>query len=182
MNYAEILAALDEASLFQLYRLNAAIGNQLDDPKRVRAVKQALRVGQTVRWFDSVDNRLQEAKLLRINRTRAEIQNLGDGKRWSIPFCQIDLDGADVTIATQKRQTIDRCRLSVGDRVAFKDRDGLERFGEVVKLNNKTASVQVGTLRWRVSYGLLAPVIDGVLGDLVDDPLALPGVWRRVDP
>jgi hypothetical protein len=181
MNYAEVLAALDEASLFQLYRLNAAINNQLDDPKRVRAVKQALRVGQTVRWFDSVDNRLQEATLLRINRTRAEIQNLGDGKRWSIPFYQIDLDGADVTIATQKRQPIDRNRLSVGDRVAFKGRDGHERFGEVVKLNTKTASVQVGTVRWRVSYGLMAPVIDGALGDLVDDPLALPGVWRKVE-
>ncbi|RKT46500.1 hypothetical protein [Thiocapsa rosea] len=97
-------------------------------------------------------------------------------------YTEIDLDGADVTIATQKRQAIDRNRLSVGDRVAFKGRDGQERFGEVVKLNTKTASVQVGTVRWRVGYGLLAPVIDGALGDLVDDPLALPGVWSRVDP
>jgi hypothetical protein len=182
MNYAEVLAALDEASLFQLYRLNAAIGNQLDDPRRVHAVKQALRVGQTVRWFDQVENRMLEARLLRMNRTRAEIENLGDGKRWSIPFYRIDLDGEDVAITTQKRQAIDRNRLSVGDRVAFKDREGQERFGQVVKLNTKTASVQVGSVRWRVSYGLLAPVIDGALGDLVDDPLALPGVWSRVDP
>ncbi len=181
MNYTEVLDALGRASLFQLYRLNAAIGHQLDDPKRIAAVKQALRVGQTVRWFDQVENRLQEAKLLRINRTRAEIENLGDGKRWSIPFHQIDLDGEDVTIGTQKRQAIDRNRLSVGDRVAFRDREGQERFGQVVKLNTKTASVQVGTLRWRVSYGLLAPVIDGALGDLVADPLALPGDWSEVD-
>ncbi len=181
MNYTEVMDALGQASLFELYRLNAAISNQLDDPKRVRAVKQALRVGQTVRWFDYVENRLQEATLLRINRTRAEIRNLGDGKRWSIPFYQIDLDGADVTIATQKRQAIDRNRLSVGDRVAFKGRDGQERFGEVVKLNTKTAAVQVGTVRWRVGYGLLATVIDGALGEIVDDPLALPGVWSRVD-
>lgn len=181
MNYTEVLDALGRASLFQLYRLSAAISNQLDDPKRIHSVKQALRVGQTVRWFDHVENRLQEAKLLRINRTRAEIENLGDGKRWSIPFHQIDLDGEDVTIGTQKRQAIDRNRLSVGDRVAFKDREGQERFGQVVKLNTKTASVQVGTLRWRVSYGLLAPVIDGALGDLVADPLALPGDWSEVD-
>lgn len=181
MNYTEILDALGKASLFQLYRLNAAIGHQLDDPKRIAAVKQSLRVGQTVRWFDHVENRLQEAKLLRINRTRAEIENLGDGKRWSILFHQIDLEGEDVTIATPKRQAVDRNRLSVGDRVAFKDRDGHERFGQVVKLNTKTASAQVGTLRWRVSYGLLAPVIDGALGNLVDDPLALPGVWSEVE-
>ena len=147
MNYTEVMDALGRASLFELYRLNAAISNQLDDPKRLRAVKQALRVGQTVRWFDHVENRLQDARLLRINRTRAEIENLGDGKRWSIPFYQIDLDGEDVTIATQKHQAVDLNRLSVGDRVAFKDREGLERFGQVVKLNAKTASVQVGTVR-----------------------------------
>ncbi|WP_296699886.1 hypothetical protein [Thiocapsa sp. UBA6158] len=182
MNYTEVMDALDRASLFELFRLNAAISNQLDDPRRIHAVKQALRVGQTVRWFDHVENRLQEAKLLRINRTRAEIENLGDGKRWSIPFHQIDLEGEDVTIATQKRQAVDRNRLSVGDRVAFKDRDGHERFGQVVKLNTKTASVQVGTVRWRVGYGLLTPVIDGALGELLDDPLALPGVWSRVEP
>jgi hypothetical protein len=179
MNYTEVMDALGRASLFELYRLNAAISNQLDDPKRLRAVKQALRVGQTVRWFDHVENRLQDARLLRINRTRAEIENLGDGKRWSIPFYQIDLDGEDVTIATQKHQAVDRNRLSVGDRVAFKDREGQERFGQVVKLNAKTASVQVGTVRWRVSYGLLAPVIDGAVGDLVSDPLALPGPHGR---
>jgi hypothetical protein len=45
---------------------------------------------------------------------------------------------------------------------------------ELYRLNAKTASVQVGTVRWRVSYGLLAPVIDGAVGDLVADPLALP--------
>jgi hypothetical protein len=39
MNYAEVLAALDEASLFQLYRLNAAIGNQLDDPLALPGVR-----------------------------------------------------------------------------------------------------------------------------------------------
>ena len=49
----------------------------------------------------------------------------------------------------------------------------------MVKLNTKTASVQVGTVRWRVGYELLAPVIDGALGDLVADPLALPGDWSE---
>ncbi|WP_296805197.1 hypothetical protein [Thiocapsa sp.] len=50
-----------------------------------------------------------------------------------------------------------------------------------MKINTKTASVQGETVRWRVSYGLLAPVIDGAPGDVFDDPPVLPGVWRRVD-
>ena len=51
----------------------------------------------------------------------------------------------------------------------------------MVSLNTKTASVQVGTVRWRVDYGLLARGIDGALGDLVDDALALQCVWSEVE-
>lgn len=174
MNYTAILEALGEASLFQLYRLNAAISNQLDDPARIAAVKRALRVGQTLHWFFSPENRLVEATLLRINRTRAQVRNVVDGKTWTIQFYLIDLDGQDVAIAAQKRRTLDRNSLRVGDRVGFKDRSGQERFGQVVKLNQKSASVQVDAMRWRVAYGLLLSVFDGALGD---EQQALPGQW-----
>jgi hypothetical protein len=177
MNYAAILEALGQASLFQLYRLSAAINNQLDDPVRIAAVKRALRVGQTVRWFDSTENRLVEARLLQINRTRAEVQNLVDGKHWTIQFYLIDLDGQDVAIPPQQRRVLDRNSLRVGDRVGFRDRQGRERFGQVAKLNQKSASVRVDAMVWRVSYGLLMPVIDGALSDILP---ALPGQWSQV--
>ena len=177
MNYTAILEALGQASLFQLSRLNAAISNQLDDPARIAAVKRVLRVGQTVRWFDTTENRLVEARLLRMNRTRAEVQNVADGKRWTIPFYMIDLEDQDVAIAPRKRQALDRNSLRVGDRVGFMDRQGQERFGQVVKLNPKSASVQVDAMRWRVAYGLLVAVIDGDLGDATQ---ALPGQWIAI--
>ena len=177
MNYNAILEALNQASLFQLYRLNVAISNLIDDPARLNAAKRSLRVGQTVRWFDNTENRVVEAKLLRINRTRAAVQNITDVKHWKIPYYLIDLKGEDMAIATQKRQAFDRNSLRVGDQVGFKDRQGHERFGQVVKLNPKSAAVQVGTVRWRVGYSLLVPVIDGVLGDGMD---VLPGQWTRV--
>ena len=178
MNYSAILEALNQASLFELARLGAAIHNQLEDPARIRKVKQVLRVGQTVTWFDGSANRLIEAQVLEINRTRALVRNLGDGKRWNIQFYLINVDGKDVEIAAQSQRKLDRNSLRVGDRVAFKDRQGLERFGEVVKLNPKSAAVMVGTARWRVAYGLLMPVIDGDLGS--GDPLALPGDFTRL--
>lgn len=177
MNYNAILEALNQASLFQLYRLNVAISNLIDDPVRITAAKRALRVGQTVRWFDNTENRVVEAKLIRMNRTRAAVQNIVDGKHWNIPYYLIDLEGEDVAIATQKRQALDRNSLRVGDQVGFKDRHGHERFGQVVKLNPKSAAVQVGTVRWRVGYSLLVPVIDGTLGVGME---VLPGQWTRV--
>jgi hypothetical protein len=178
MNYTAILEALNQASLFELYRLNAAIRNQLDDPKRIAAVKRALRVGQTLSWFDDQQNRLVDARLLEMKRSRALVENLGDGKRWTIPFYLINLDGHDVEIAAKQHRKLDRNSLQVGDRVAFKDRRGQELFGQVLKLNPKSAAVQVGTVRWRVGYGLLSPVIDG---DVSADADLLPGQWEAVD-
>ena len=178
MDYTQILDALSKASLFELYRLNVAIGNLLDDPARILAVKRTLQVGQVVSWLNSEENRLVEARLLQINRSRALIQDIASGKRWTIPFHLINVDQHEIEIAAGQRGKLDRNRLKVGDRVAFRDKAGHERFGEVIKLNTKTASVQVGPSRWRVHYSLLQPVIDGELGA---EGLALPGVWSRVE-
>lgn len=164
MNYTEVLKALNEASLFDLFRLSQAIWNQLEDPARLAAVKQALIPGQQLRYFDGARNRMIEARLERVSRTRASVINSEDGKRWRIPLYMIDLEGKDVQIAANPKRGLDRNSLSVGDRVAFHDRNGQERYGEVIKLNPKTAHVLVKGSRWRVAYSLLSPVIDGDLG------------------
>lgn len=172
MNYTEILTALNQASLFDLYRLHAAIGDQLNDPQRQAQVKRALRPGQALRWFNADENRLVTGRLLRINRTRAVVRGDEDGHDWTIPFFLIDLEGADTEIAPQTRQGLDRHSVKVGDRVAFRDREGRERFGEVLKRNPKTATVvvhgrigdQILPTQWRVAYPLLSPVLDGEVG------------------
>ncbi len=161
MDYSEVLEALNRASLFELYRLSVAIGNQLTDPARLAAVKRALHVGQPIEWFVAEENRLVGGKILELRRTRALVQQAEDGSRWTIPFHLINLDGHETEIAPQPTRPLDRNRIKVGDRVAFKDRAGQEHFGEVVKLNPKTAAVLVGRTRWRVAYALLAPIIDG---------------------
>ena len=83
MDYSRIIDELNNASLFELFRLSSAIDDQLTDPKRIRQVK---------------------------------------------------------------------------------DRKGNELYGEVNKLNRKTAGVRVGSTNWRVTYSLLRPVIDGEVG------------------
>ncbi|MBK8638912.1 MAG: hypothetical protein IPN92_11740 [Chromatiaceae bacterium] len=173
MNYALILEELGRASLFELYRLNSAIGNQLDDPTRIAAVKLALTVGQTLRWFDRDENRLVEAKLLRINRTRAEVQNIADGKPWTIPFYLIDLEGQDVAIAARKRQALDHQPEGWRSR-GLQGPPRPKTVWPGRQAQHQVASVRVGPGRWRVGCSLLAPVIDGVVGFAMD---ALPGQW-----
>lgn len=165
MDYGQVLEALNRASLFELYRLSVAIGNQLTDPSRLAAVKRALHAGQQIEWFVAEENRLVRGKILELRRTRALVQQAEDGSRWTIPFHLINLDGHETEIAPQPARPLDRNRIKVGDGVAFKDRSGQEHFGEVVKLNPKTAAVLVGRTRWRVAYALLSAVIDGERGD-----------------
>lgn len=163
MDYSKILEELNSASLFDLYRLQQAIRRSLEDPVRIRKIKGSLKVGQDIEYFDAEENRLIEASIVELNRTRALVKNRHGGALWNIPFYHINLHHADVSISGSTGK-LDRNSLKVGDKVAFKDRKGVERFGEVIKLNQKTAGVLVGATRWKVGYRLLSSIIEGELG------------------
>jgi alpha-L-arabinofuranosidase len=167
MNYSEILDELNKASLFELYRLNQAISHSLEDPVRIKNIKDSLKVGQNIEYFHAQENRLIEASITKLNRTRLLVKNRHDGKLWDIPYYHINLDQANIAISGSTGK-LDRNRLKVGDKVAFKDRKGNELFGEVVKLNQKTAGVLVGTARWKVGYSLLSLIIEGESGSAMN--------------
>jgi len=164
VDFSKILDELNNASLFDLYRLSQAIDNSLVDPARIKAIKDVLRVGQDIQYFDADENRLIEADILELKRTRLLVKNRHDGKVWNIPYYHINFGHVDTSISNSTGK-LDRNSLKVGDRVAFKDRKGNELFGEVIKLNQKTAGVLVGTTQWKVGYSLLSRVIEGEVGD-----------------
>ena len=160
MNYSKILDELNNASLFELYRLNEAIRRSLEDPVRIRSIKDSLKVGQNIEYFDAEENRLVEAIITELKRTRLLVKNRHDGKLWDIPYYYVNLDHSNIAISNSAGK-LNRNNLKVGDKVAFKDKKGHELFGEVIKLNQKTAGVLVGTARWKVGYGLLSLIIEG---------------------
>ncbi len=162
MNYSEILVELNDASLFELYRLEQAIRRSLEHPEKIREIKDSLKVGQDIEYFDAEENRLIEASIIELKRTRVLVKNKHDGALWNIPFYHINLDHSDVSISGSTGK-LDRNSLKVGDKVAFKDRKGNELFGEVIKLNQKTVGVLVGTTQWKVGYSLLSLIIEGDL-------------------
>jgi len=164
MDYSTILNELNNASLFELYRLNVAIRQQLEDPIRMSSVKKSLRTGQLIKYFDSTENKLIDATILELKRTKVLVENKHDGELWNIPYYHINVDNIDTNIQATSKRTINRNNLKVGDKVCFKDKKGNELFGEVIKLNPKTAGVLVGQVKWRVAYSLLLPIIDGEVG------------------
>lgn len=164
MDYTAILTELDNASLFELYRLNVAIRQQLGDPARLFSIKNQLKVGEQINYFYGAENRLIEATVVELKRTKLLVENRHDGEFWNIPYYYVNMDNSDTDIQATSRKKANRNSIKVGDCVCFKDKKGNELFGEVVKLNVKTAGVLVGKIQWRVGYSLLSPILDGELG------------------
>lgn len=163
MDYTAIIDELRAASLFDLFRLRAALTLQLDDPSRIEQVRQRLRPGMKISYFDEVRNRLIEATVRELRRTRLLVENRHDQKLWSIPFSAVNVDGVetDLRAAVAQQPALSRSRLKVGEAVGFRDRQNQDKYGQVVALNPKTATVLTGDQqRWRVAYQFLFPVID----------------------
>ena len=160
MDYNAILNELNNASLFELYRLNVAIGRQLDDRNRLNLIKNQLKIGQLINYFDEKENRLIEATVVELKITKLIVKNQHDGVLWNIPYYCLNIDDSNTDIQNTSSQKIDRNNLKVGDDVCFKDKKGNELFGQVTKLNSKTAGILVGQAKWRVAYTLLSPVIN----------------------
>ena len=165
MDYSRIIEELKQASLFDLYRLRVAISHQLENPQRIQEIKRQLKLGQTITYFDGVENRLIEAKVIKLKRTRLLVENKHDKQRWDIPFYWVNLDSVDTDITLSSTMGLDKSQIKVGDKVGFRDRQNNDVYGEVVRLNRKTATILTDDhTKWRVGYGLLSPVIEGERG------------------
>lgn len=164
MNYSEILATLGQASAFDLFRLRAAIDRVLDQPGWMAAVQARLTVGANIEYFDAQANRAVKGLLLEMRRKQALVLDPETRQRWLISYAAINLDGADVEIREQAKRGLSRQSVAVGDVVGFVDRDHRQRSGRILRLNDKTVTLQVGPQKWRVAYGLLHRVVESSAG------------------
>ncbi|MEI7847827.1 MAG: hypothetical protein WCK35_18640 [Chloroflexota bacterium] len=162
MDYSNILETLKQASLFDLYRLSVAIDHQLENPQQVAEIRKRLKPGQLIRYFDPTANGLIEATVIELKRTQLLVKNTHDGQRWNIPFYWVNLDEVNTDLNVSPKTGLDKSQLSVGDIVGFPDRQNNDVFGEVIRLNQKTATIKTtANVEWRVGYQWLYLVIDG---------------------
>jgi hypothetical protein len=160
VNFSETIKALNNASAFDLYRMRAAIDRVLDEPRWMQSVQARLKVGQDVQYFDPQANALKRGKVLGMRRKQAVVLDMVDTKSWLISYAAINLDGADVQIRENKAQGLGRNEVAIGDVVGFVDRDHHQRTGKIIRLSDKTVSLQCGATQWRVAYAFLHRVVD----------------------
>lgn len=154
------MQAIARATSFDLYRLQSAINRLLDDPQRIMEVKRRIHPGDDIEYFDPAGNRVVQARLLKFQRTRVLVQNRDDHQEWSIPYCALNIHKAKTTITETVPAGLGRNQVAVGDTVGFCDLDGKERYGQVIRLNQKTVTLDCNGHKWRVAYSLLFQVLD----------------------
>ena len=160
MDYTRLLNELNEATLFDLYRLRVAISNELENPQRLLALKQQLHLGKAIRYFCRVENKSFEATVVELRQKNVVVLDHLRQKRFSMPYCMLNLDQTETAIR-EETPLLSANNLSVGDHVRFTNRDGRHIVGVVTRLNHKTASVDARDGgQWRAGYGCLRRVHD----------------------
>ena len=160
MNFSEIIKTLNSASAFDLYRMRAATDRVLDEPLWMQSVLARLKVGQEVQYFDPQANVLRKGRLLEMRRKQAVVLDMNEARRWLISYAAINLDGSDVQIRENKAHGLGRNEVAIGEVVGFVDREQNQRTGKIIRLNDKTVSLQCGHVKWRVAYAYLHRVVD----------------------
>jgi hypothetical protein len=165
MKFSEVLNALNSASSFELFRLRAAITAVLDDPARVQAIQSRMTRGQTVEFFDSRANAKCKASVLELRRKTALVVAHADQQKWLMEYAAFDLDGVDVQIQPTTNQGLSRNQIAVGDTLGYLSAQGRQCSGKVIRLNDKTVTLQVEDQEWRIPYRFLHRVVEA---DVVD--------------
>jgi len=162
MDYSKIIENLKQASLFDLYRLSVAINHQLENPQRIVEIKKHIKPGQTISYFESTENRLIEAKVINLKRTQLLVENTHDQQRWTIPLYWVNLDEVNTDIISSSGRRLDKSQLRVGDIIGFQNKQNIDVHGEIIRLNQKTATIKTDTDKeWLVGYEWLHLIIDG---------------------
>lgn len=162
MDYNQLLNQLNQAGLFELYRLKTAIDYELDNPERLTAFKQKLRLGMTLSYFEPKENRLIEGKLLEMRPKKAVILDYERNSRLALPYYMLNVEGGETAIH-QKGKQLTANELKVGDIVGF-NKDGRDIAGVIKRLNSKTVTLAASDGNgWRVPYAYLYRIHDAEL-------------------
>lgn len=165
INFSEIVNKLEQASLFELSRLQSAISIMLEDPIKLDKIRAYLKPGMSVSYFDSEENRLVPVQIIEVRRTKASVIRSDNNQRWSIYLENLNLENIDVDLIPENNNvgSLNKGNLKVGDSVGWNSyKNGCEMFGVVVKLNPKRAVVKIADGgEWTIPYPMLFPVLDG---------------------
>jgi len=161
-----LLEVLNQASSLQLFQLNAVIERMLADPRRILQVRKDLHVGQTVRFMDWRDGQMRTGRIIAMKDTQLPIHDDGTRSSWAVPYTAVEppMPAAPQPAVAPEPPPAPRATRNdfrCGEKVAFEDKYLNTVVGTIVRINQRTATIDPGDgTSWRVGFGLLRHVVD----------------------
>jgi len=162
----KLIDALSRASSLELFQLGTIIERMLADPRRIIAVRTNMHLGQTVRFLDYRDGQMRSGKVVAMRDTQLTLHEDGTRREWKLPYAAIE-PPVPTAVKPEPQPTApapprpSRNDFRCGEKVAFEDRYLQTLVGTIVRINQRTATIDTGDgTSWRVGFGLLRHVVD----------------------
>lgn len=161
-----LLDLLGQASNRQLLMLHAAIDRMLADPRRIIEIRRHLHLGQTVQFLDWQHGVMLKGQVIALHERQVELREISARRQWKLPYTAVELpDGPSTQQAEPPAPSAPprptRNDFRCGDKVAFEDKYLQTVVGTIVRINQRTATIDPGdSTTWRVGFALLRPVVD----------------------
>lgn len=163
----KLIDALNHASSLELFQLSTIIERLLADPRRIIAVRTNMNLGQTVRFLDWRDGQMRSGKVVAMKDTQVTLHEEGTRREWKLPYAAVEpplatpQSKAAAAPATPPPIKASREDFRCGEKVSFDDKYLQPQVGTVVRINQRTATVDTGNGHsWRVPFHMLRHVLD----------------------
>lgn len=170
----KLIEDLPMATSAELYQLSWVIDRLLADPRRIIQARTQLHAGQQVQFFDWNTGKLKAARVIAMKDSRVTLLDEASHSHFTVPYEAIMLTPSsepttsnDATAASSAQNTPSpppeiarREDFRVGNRVSFTDQDLQQRVGLIVRINQRTATLDCDGQTWRVAFGLLRHLAD----------------------
>jgi hypothetical protein len=166
----KLIEDLPMASSAELYQLSWVIEQLLADPRRIVQARAELHTGQQVQYLHWDDGKMRAARVVAMKDRRVTVFDEARRSHFTLPYAAIvtapssgtgtDTDAAATAKPTPPPEIASRADFRVGNRVSFTDRNLQHRVGLIVRMNQRTATLDCDGQTWRVGFGLLRPLVD----------------------
>ena len=167
----KLIEDLPMASSAELYQLSWVIEQLLADPRRIVQARAELHTGQQVQYLHWDDGKMRAARVVAMKDRRVTVLDEASRTHFTLPYAAIVTtpssaspnNGDETSVPakpTPPPEIASRADFRVGNRVSFTDQNLQHRVGLIVRINQRTATLDCDGQTWRVGFGLLRPLVN----------------------
>ncbi len=103
INYQNLVSFLNDASLHEIYKVASALFNEIENPARVSVVKNMVKIGQKIEFFDGNANQTDRGIILSKDIKYVSIRSDLDKRIWKIPYHMLVIDSREFDFSSKDK-------------------------------------------------------------------------------